>query len=175
MNKLIFTITIFSFIFASCNVPNVQQDALTLEKKQIITINIIFKIGENIRKKYNIEPLCAGGVISAEPIKEIDLTFESNYLLTKEELRILLIKSAQEALQQINQDVNIQLCIIEHSLTINNINITIFNSEKVKDTEIGMAQISQGKLIYETIDIAGNCKDKFEESYEEALEAMKVH
>ena len=115
------------------------------------------------------------------PIQELTLCFTQNILTLKSKLRELLIKTAQELLNQVNENKEIQEFIKEPPFTIKNIQIIIYNHDKngrsLRDPEISNAQILQGIVIYRTIDPEDSFKYKneYEESYEEALKALSTH
>ena len=106
------------------------------------------------------------------------ICFDTKYPHTKEQLRELLIKTAQELLDQVNENKEIQKFIKEPPFTIKNIQIIIYNHDKdgreVYDPDISGAQIAQGVLTFRTVDKSDTFrfKDQFEESYDEALKAM---
>lgn len=112
------------------------------------------------------------------PIQELTLCFDTNYPHTKEQLRELIIKTAHELLNQVNENEEIQKFIKNLPFTIKNVEIIIYNHDKdgrsLKDPEISNAQISQGILDYCTIDPEDSYryKHQYKETYEEALKAL---
>jgi hypothetical protein len=87
---------------------------------------------------------------------ERSLCFDTKHPYTKGQLRELLIKSAKELLNQINENNEIQEFLKERSFTIKNVEIIIYNHDEngrgLCDPEISTACISQAVLIYRTID-----------------------
>ena len=90
-------------------------------------------------------------------------------------MRELLIKSAQELLDQVNKNNDIQKHLKEPPFTIKNIQIIIYNHDKdgreIYDPGISTADMSRGILTYQTVDSTDTFKYKneYEESYEDAL------
>ena len=113
-------------------------------------------------------------------IQELTLCFDTKDHLTKDDLRILLIKSAQELLYQINMNLDIQKFLKMRPFAIESIQIVIYNHDKnrreVYDPEISTAEISQGILNYQTVDSNDTFKYKneFTETYDEALKAKHM-
>lgn len=143
--------------------------------------SILGKSAVIIRDKYNIKPCGVGVAMPGGPIQEVTLCFDTKYPYTKEQLRELLIKSAQELLGQVNQNQEIQEFIKDQPFTIEHVQIIIYNHDKsgreVFDPEISTADISQGVLTYQTVDAEDTFtyKQEFTESYEEALKALSTH
>ena len=114
------------------------------------------------------------------PVQELALCFDTKYPHNKEQLRELLIKSANELLNQVTENEEIQKFLKERPFTIKNIQIIIYNHDKegreVYDPGIATAQISEGVLTYRTVDSTDTFKFKqqFKESYEEALKALSA-
>src|SRR5262249_1376370 len=125
-----------------------------------------------------IKPCGMGAAMPGGPIQELILCFDTKQPYTKEELRGLLIKSAQELLNHISQNNEIQQFLMIRPFTINNVQIIIYNHDEngmgLQDPEISTAEISEGILTYRTIDPEDTFKFKhqFEESFEEALRIM---
>lgn len=98
--------------------------------------------------------------------------------LDSQQLRELLIISAQELLRQVNENSEIQEFLKERPFAIKNIQMIIYNHDEhgreAYDPNISGAQIAQGILIFRTVDKSDTFrfKDQFEESYEEALKAL---
>jgi len=113
------------------------------------------------------------------PIQEVTLCFDTKLPYTKNHLRELLIKSAEELLNQVNEDKEIYQFLKYQPFTIRNVEIIIYNNDKngleVFDPAISVARISQGHLIYRTTDVNDTFKYKneFKESYEEALKGNR--
>jgi hypothetical protein len=134
-----------------------------------------------IKDKYNLRPSGEGAAMPGGPIQEFTLCFDTKSPQAKEELRRLLIESANELLKQVTENEEIQQFLRERPFTIKNVQIIIYNHDKkgreVYDPGIATAEISEGVLTYRTVDSADTFKFKqqFQESYEEALKALSIH
>jgi hypothetical protein len=169
---------IFLLFFTGFVMSNRCPDYQPSKGEQLVN-SILAKTAEIIKKKHNIKPSGAGAAMPGGPIKELTLCFDTKGPYSKEQLRGLLIKSAHELLKQVNECEAIQQFIKNPPFTIRNVEIIIYNNDKggndVYDPEISTGSISQGNLIYRTTDKDDDFKykNRFEESYEEALKAIK--
>lgn len=151
-----------------------QQADYPSKGEQLVNATLA-KTAKVIKNKYDIKPCGMGAAMPGGPIQELTLCFDTKSIHTKEQLRRLLIESAQELLNQINRNNEIQEFLKTRPFTIKNVEIIIYNHDKngreVYDPGISTAAISQGILTYHTVDPADTFKYKneFEESYEEAL------
>ncbi|MDP1880486.1 MAG: hypothetical protein Q8K60_06070 [Parachlamydiaceae bacterium] len=149
-------------------------------KGEQLVNSILGKTAKIIKEKYNLKPFGAGTAMPGGPIQELTLCFDTKSSYTKDQLRELLINAAQELLEQVNQNKEIQEFINEPPFTIKNIQIIIYNHDRkgrsLKDPDISNAQILQGILNYSTIDPEDSFKYKneYEENYEEALKVVSI-
>lgn len=173
--KLIF-ILIALTILTGCMMTNKQQ--YYPSKGEQLVNSTLAAAAKIIRDKYNLIPCGVGVAMPGGPIQEVTLCFNTKYPKTKAQLRELLIKIAQELLNQVNENKEIQEFIKDPPFTIKNVHIIIYNHDRngksLRDPEISNAQILQGILDYATIDPDDSFKYKneYEESYEEALKAL---
>jgi hypothetical protein len=175
------TITFFLvlnlLIFAGFIMKDTQKEYHPSKGEELVN-STLAKAARIIKDKYNLKPCGEGASMPGGPIQKLALCFDTKYPHTKDQLRELLIKAAQELLNQVNENKEIQEFIKEPPFTINNIQIIIYNHDKngrsLLDPEISNAQILQGILSYSTIDPEDSFKYKneYEESYEEALKAL---
>ncbi|MBS0622016.1 MAG: hypothetical protein JSR80_03545 [Verrucomicrobia bacterium] len=155
-----------------------KHDNYFPSKGEQLVNSTLGKTAKIIKKKYDIRPCGAGAAMPGGPIQGLTLCFDARYPYTKEQLRELLIKSAQELLKQVCENNEIQEFLKERPFTMKNVQIIIYNNDKggreVYDPEISTAEISRGVLIYRTVDPDDTFKFKnqFEESYDEALRAL---
>lgn len=151
-----------------------------LSKGELLVNSISAKTAKMIEKKHSIKSCGVGAAMPGGPIQELSLCFDTKFINTQDQLRELLIMSAQEFLRQVNGDNDIQEFLKERPFTIKNIQIIIYNHDKdgreVYDPNISAAQIARGILIFRTVDKADlfTFKDQFEESYEDALKALST-
>ncbi len=157
-----------------------KQPNYQLSKGEQLVNSVLAKTAKIIKSKFDIKPSGEGAAMPGGPVQELALCFDTKYPYNKEQLRELLIKSANELLNQVNENEEIQKFLKEKPFTIKNIQIIIYNHDKegreVYDPGIATAQISEGVLTYRTVDSTDTFKFKqqFEESYEEALKALSA-
>jgi hypothetical protein len=172
LSTIILFLTLTGFVM-----PNHKEHNYLSKAEQLVN-STLAKAAGSVKKKYNIDPSGEGAAMPGGPIKKLTLCFDTKDILTKNDLRKLLIHSSQELLDQINANQDIQQFLIKQPFTIKDVQIIIYNHNKegrgAYDPEILTAEISQGCLTYRTIE-SRSCfklKNQFEESYEEALKAM---
>lgn len=176
--KTTFVLLITLLIFTGFVMKNKEYH---LSRGEQLVNSILAKTAKIIKDKYDLKPCGEGAAMPGGPIQELTLCFTTKYPYTKEKLRELIIKTAQELLNQVNENKEIQEFIKEPPFTIKNIQIIIYNHDKngrsLRDPEISNAQILQGIVSYSTIDPEDSFKYKneYEESYEEALKALSTH
>jgi hypothetical protein len=177
--KTTFVLLIILLIFTGFAMKDKQQRYYPSKGEQLVN-DILAKTAKIIKDKYNLKPCGAGAAMPGGPIQEVTLCFDTKLPYTKDQLRELLIKSAEELLNQVNENKEIIQFLKERPFTIRNVEIIIYNNDKngleVFDPGISVARISQGNLIYRTTDVNDTFKYKneFEESYEEALKALST-
>ena len=171
------TALILTLFISTGFMSNNKNEYQPSKGKQLLN-TIVANTTKIIKDKYSLKPSGVGVAMPGGPIQEITLCFDTKYPYTKEQLRELLIKSSQELLNQVKDNDEIQEFLNERPFTIKNVEIIIFNHDKdgsvLKDPQISVARISQGQLIYRTNDPEDSFKYKneFEETYEEALQAI---
>ena len=137
------------------------------------------KTARIIKEKYNLIPCGEGAAMPGGPIQKLILCFDTKYPHSQKQIRELLINSAQELLNKINQNNEIQEFLAEQPFTIKNTEIIIFNHDengrRLFDPNISTARISQAILVYRIIDATDRFKYKEEiyEKYDDALKEMK--
>lgn len=158
---------------------NQEREDHPSKGEQLVGV-VLEKTAQIIKRKLEIQPCGTGAAMPGGLIRELTLCFDTKYPYTKEQLRELLIKSAQELLKQVAENNEIQRFLKEQPFIIKNIEIIIYNHDKngrgLSDPEISTARISQGTLIYRTIDPQDSFKfkNKYQESYEEALKILST-
>jgi hypothetical protein len=157
-----------------------KQQGYHPSKGEQLVNSILAKSAKIIKDKYNLQPCGAGAAMPGGPIQEVTLCFDTKYTYTKHQLRELLIKSAEELLNQVNENKEIHQFLQDRPFTIRNVEIIIYNNDEngreVFDPDISVARISQGNLVYRTTDINDvfKYKNQFNESYEEALKILSI-
>jgi hypothetical protein len=168
----------FYFIFAGFTMSCNHQQYHPSKGEQLVN-SILGKTAKIIRDKYNLKPSGSGAAMFGGPIQELALSFATKSPLTKEQLRELIIKTANELLNQVNDSKEIQEFIKNPPFTIKNVEIIIFNQDKecreVYDPQIATAQIIEGVLTFSTVDPQDhfNYKNNFTETYEDALKIVQ--
>src|SRR5271154_137354 len=108
-------------IFTGFIMANKQQ--YYPSKGEQLVNNILAKTAKIIKDKYNLKPCGEGAAMPGGPIQELTLCFDTKSIHTKEQLRELLIMSAQELLRQVNGNNDIQEFLKERPFNIKNIQI----------------------------------------------------
>jgi hypothetical protein len=107
-------------------------------------------------------------------VKGLTLSFDTFNVMTRDQLRKILIESSQEFIQIINNNQPIQPFLANIPFDLSNVNIIIFvkdeNNRDAYDPEISIASIRGGILVYKTIDKNDDFKfkNRYYESFEEA-------
>lgn len=146
--------------------------------EELVNITLA-KTAKIIKEKYKIRPCGVGVAMCGGPIQELTLCFSTDFPHSKEQLRTLLIKSAQELVLQVTENKEIQEHLKKPPFVIKNVQIIIYNHKKdgseVYDPGISTADISNEILTFSTVDSLNTFryKNEFEETYEEALEKMR--
>jgi hypothetical protein len=177
MKKSIVLALVLTLLIFTCFIVFRNMQYYPSKGEQLVN-KTLGKAAKIIKEKYNIRPCGAGVAMPGGPIQEVTLCFTTKYPYTKEQLRDLLIKSSAELLRQVIENEEIQEFLHERPFTIKNTEIVIYNHDekgfRLKDPQISVANISQGELCYRTIDPEDSFKykNKYKESYEEALKAL---
>ena len=176
--KLIIFFMLLVLIFMGFNMKN-HQGYCPSEGEERVN-KLLSNTAKIIQSKYGLQPCGVGVAMPGGPIKEVTLCFDSKNIFTKEQLRTLLIESSKELLDQVKSDEKIQKFLKEKPFTIKNVEIIIYNHDKngqrLCDPEICVARISDGLLIYRTLDPVNEFKykNRFSETYEEALNLLNL-
>ncbi len=178
--KSIFVIT--GFLLSSIIgfiMPNTCDDPQISRGEQLVN-EILNTTARIIKKKYDITPCGEGASMPGGPIRKLTLCFDTKKPYTKEELRKLLVKCANELLDQVNTNTEIQTYLYEKPFTIRNIQIIIYNLDvngrEVCDPDISVGEISRDELMYQSVDPANTFryKSQYRETYEEALQVIQM-
>lgn len=83
-------------------VSNHKQEYQPSKGEQLVnrTLSTTAKI---IKNKYNLDPCGSGAAMPGGPIQGLTLCFDTKFTHTKEQLRELLVKSAQELLNEVKK------------------------------------------------------------------------
>lgn len=176
--KISVLLVIALLFFTGCTMPTKEQVYHPSRGEQLVN-STLAKTAKIIQDKYNLKPCGVGAAMPGGPIQELTLCFSTKYSFTREQLRVLLIKSAHELINQVTQNDEIQQLLKVRPFTIKNVEIIIYNQDKngrtLYDPEILTAEISKAVLTYQTIEPNAyfKLKNEFEETYEDALKEVK--
>ena len=152
-----------------------MSDGYQISRGEELVNETIGKTAKLIRDKYGLRPCGSGAAMPGGPIQKLNLCFNTKSVKTREELRVLLIQTAQEMVKQVVENEEMQQYLKNPPFTIRNVQIIIYNSDKsgkeVFDPGISTAEISQSVLSYHIVDAKDlfSYKNEYEETYEEAL------
>ena len=174
IKSLLLIIIFLSFIVY----VNKHQES-SYSKEGNLVDEILYNTEAVIGKKFNLKVVGTGAAMPEGIIKKLSLSFCSNKVLTKNELRILLHEVGNELLTQVNINKKIQKFLVRSPFSIENVQIIIFNYEnngsETYDPQISVADLSKGVFTYQTKDSNGTYgyKNTYTETYEEALKAIQ--
>jgi hypothetical protein len=158
--KLTLVLLISLLIFTGFIMQNKHQQDYLSKGEQLVN-SILSSTAKTIRDKYSLIPCGEGAAMPGGPIQELTLCFDTKYIHTKEQLRILLINITKELVENVNENKEIQEFLKEPPFTIKNVEIVIYNHDQngrsVCDPDVSVAEISQAKLVYRSI----NPQDSF--------------
>ncbi|MDF2549668.1 MAG: hypothetical protein K0S07_735 [Chlamydiales bacterium] len=107
----------------------------------------------------------------------LELSFNIYREIGKEEIRFILLDSAQEFLNIINKKKELVAYEFNHPLTIDNISVELYfhneDGRSIAHPGIGMAALEDSGLIYKTLGERYGYKDTFRESFEDALKIVE--
>jgi hypothetical protein len=180
MKWLIFIfLTIGSTIFGAYSNKSMKYEMCPAEKA---VKTVMARNSKTIAEKYHLRPVGIGIAMPEGDIRSLELEFQIFGPLSKEQIRNILIHSAHDFLSDINADSNLCTYLKNHSLTINDIGITLYlidsSGRGLRDPNFSIASILKGELEYDIlIDIYDEeikidiprFKTKIRETYEEAL------
>lgn len=141
---------------------------------------IISRSEKIIYKKYGMKAAGTGIGMPSGVVHKIGLAFSTRDILTRDELRKVLIVCAQIMLNEFSSNDEIQPFLIKRPATLDNVQIILYNNDRDGgnryDPEIATAQISGGILSFRTLDANnphGTYKNDYNETYEEALKILE--
>ena len=156
-----------------------QSDPYLSEGEKLVNITLS-ETAKIIKSKYKIQPSGLGAAMPGGPIQELTLCFTIKGPFSKERLRKLLVECAQEVVNQVNANTQLQQFLAKPPFTVKNVQIIIYNHDKngrqTNDPEIATAEISRGVLAYSTNDPNDRYryKSEIDETYEEALKILSI-
>lgn len=152
-----------------------NQQLYDIPQEEQLVNAILETTADSVERKYDLRSCGMGAAMPEGIIKGLTLCFDTKKINSQEQLRKLLLNSANDLLENVKKNHEIERYLEQTPFTIKNVSIIIYNYDisdvSLKDPNIAVARITDGKLIYRTIDPSDSFKfkNKFEESYEEAL------
>jgi hypothetical protein len=156
-----------------------------IPKNEKAVNKIIVCNSKAIAEKYHMRPFAVSVAMPGGDIQYLELKFQIYGPLSKEQIRKVLINAAHDFLSDINSDSDLCIYLKNHSLTIQDIGITLFlidsSGRGLRDPNISIAAITKGELEYDILvdnydeELKRNIpsyKSKYRESYEEALRLL---
>ncbi len=165
-------ILILAFSLKGCGYQIPREERLVDE--------IIAKTAKAVQKEYGLQPCGSGASMPGGPIRSINICFDSRKLYNKDQLRELLINIAKTMILEVSKNKEIQQFIHSPPFDESNVEIIIYNhgsdGTNKFDPEICVAQIFDAGLVYRTLDPINplRYKNRYSETYEEALELLKI-
>lgn len=145
-------------------------NAGSLKDYSVYATNLQFKVAKKLARKHKIK-LCGMGGGMIDQVNKINLRFQINFPLTKEQLRRILVDCTEELLTAFNSDTKIRpyLC----TYPFRNVSIIIFCSDMDRGSlfhpDISTVSFLNEVVTYRTSDEDGiRYKTEVEESYAEA-------
>jgi hypothetical protein len=161
-------------VFVGYRMLHEREDPYLSPEEKLVN-NIIGKSARIIKEKYDLHPCGAGSSMPGGIVRKLILCFDTKEILTKEELRKLVIQCANEMLNPVLVCDEIQQYLVKRPFTIENIEVIIFNKDKKGSIGyaplISTAQILQGILTYRSFDQDDifKLKNEYNETYKEAM------
>src|SRR6185503_49402 len=85
-----------------------KKEEVYLSRGEHLVNSTLAKTAKIIKKKYDISPCGAGAAMPGGPIQGLTLCFDTKYPYTKEQLREVVLGSAEELLDQVNKNEEMQ-------------------------------------------------------------------
>ena len=173
--KKILILTALCFIIIGCS--STPQDPY-ITKESIAVNKILDNYARWVEKKYKIYPIGTAVGMPNGVLRVMGVHFQSYKIMSKQEAREIVINSSQKLLSMINSEVILQNCLVTRPFEIKNITMRIFikdvdGNNTICDPLISVVRFDDGYLEYVTLNESHDYVSEVEESYEEALEALK--
>lgn len=142
-----------------------------------VALSIIDKTGNTLEKRYKMIPC---GIGMREKFEFLEISFHIRRSILKEELRYMLIDSADEFLKNINSSEKIKPFLKNYPFAYKNVGIIFYIYDNAGydlcHPNITIAEIVSGKLTFRTNDPenTNRYKETTKESIEEALQLINM-
>lgn len=177
MKNIITVLLSLTFFLTSCEMSKSQS--YEIPKSEQSVNKLLYHIANTFEKKYNLNAIATNVSMPGGVVKKLGLDFQIHGPLSKEELRKILVALAQEFLNFVNEDVDVRFFLKQYPFEIKNIEITLFLIDskgfEIKDPNIGISGISNGKLDYQMLIFTDIpiVKNESEETYDDALKTLQ--
>ncbi len=170
-----FILFLFVFLISSIEKHSAFSNEIQMPQEDQKVHEIIDSTIQSIKNNYNLLP-CGMGIEGK--FNYLEISFETNKLLEKDDARQILTECVEEFLKKINTN-EIRNYLKPYPFTHENVGIIIYindeNRSEPLHPKIALASASKGRIIYRTIDPKNtfSFKEKYEETYEQALDLVK--
>ncbi len=149
-----------------------------MSKAETVVDQLMFKIEQRLTQKYHLEAIGVSVGMPGGIVKTLGLKFQIQGPLSKNELRRFLISSAQDFVNDVNANQDIQPFLEKHPFGFDNVEIVFFlidaNGYEVDHPHIGIAGIRRGKLDYTSLVTVNNIPKIVVEEWETYEEAVQI-
>lgn len=168
--NITFNLLTLLLIFFSCTRVDIPEGSRVKEAA-------VDRLAKSFNKRYGFYLCCTGGSSQIGKIKLIILGFEAfGAPLTLEEARREIIVINEETLNVLNEDKQLAPYLLEYPLTIDNLELHIYNSlpnrDMVLHPYIHSVSSSGNGILYSTYDANVKPVSDLKESYNEALKIV---
>jgi hypothetical protein len=159
------------------NMPDVY--AYQISPAESTVNSLLDKNAKFLSKKYKMRAIVTNVAMPGGVVKLLGLDFQIQGPITKNELRKILINSANDFISTINQNKDIHQYLEHNPFDINAMDITLFlidsEGDSINHPDIRVASIRDNKLTYKTYITTDIPKliSREEETYEEALKKLQ--
>lgn len=157
-----------------------------IPENEVAVNELLDLVAKDLEKKYKMQLSGTSVAMPGGIVKKFCLAFHIKGPLSKDDIRKILVHSAQDFLSDINSNKKIKPYLIHFPFEMNNVEITLFLNDSqgsgLNNPHVGIAEISnailQYKYLIETYDesLKINLPEiikKEKESYQESLKALK--
>jgi hypothetical protein len=142
-----------------------------LSKDEKIANQITFSIAKKLEKEKGLTFAGFGGGME-KGLKVMMLALEAPEAFDIRKGREMIVECAEIYLNAINNNLKIRPYLHNYPFTYKNIEIEIYESSKIKKSQIACANLKRGKIYY-CIEIDSHMEISFEEPYENAVKKLK--
>lgn len=146
---------IFILVIAVLAIVGVLFFAQVENQEDSVVYKVVKKSQQNIQQRFNLTPAYFGITMHGKHLEELCLAFNTDEVLSLDQLGPILIASAEEVIETINSNPNAYE-ILNEPFTLQNVQIIIHTrnarNRKIDNSEICQVRIAKGKLAVTTND-----------------------